>query len=93
MLSSAPDGTTVTVARPMPGGKLIVCARLRSAGRVTLPTGGASTPAHRVVLTTEDAAFAVEGRPPRVTTGDESLVIEFDRPSAVLLWQTRRGEE
>jgi maltooligosyltrehalose trehalohydrolase len=61
----------------------LVVVRLRGAGRVSprALSGGRWSP----VLDTEDAAFAVEPRPPRIDAG--AGTIDFARPGAVIFRQ------
>ena len=61
---------------------MLLVARLKGSGRVTVPTSGR----WRVALTTEDGAFAPGSeRRPRITTGPPSFAIEFAGPCAVVL--------
>jgi maltooligosyltrehalose trehalohydrolase len=61
---------------------LLVVVRLRGAGAVRPATGRRRW---RVVLTTEDAAFAGDPRPPSVEEEGDGLVLAFSRPGAVVL--------
>jgi hypothetical protein len=51
---------------------------------------GFSLAAWDLVLTTEDAPFAPDGAPPRVTVTESSIEMDFARPSAVVLRQRQR---
>jgi maltooligosyltrehalose trehalohydrolase len=77
------DDSTVLVTRSDPEGatSFVVCARLRGAGQIVL--GPQRVSPRRLVLTTEDAAFALDARRPVVDL--DRGAITFFRPGAVIL--------
>jgi maltooligosyltrehalose trehalohydrolase len=78
--AQALDTDTVTFTRGQDPDGVVVVARLRGAGRVTV-TGLDET--RSILLDTEDPAFAADPRPPAV---DRSAgAIDFARPGAILL--------
>jgi maltooligosyltrehalose trehalohydrolase len=90
--AEALDADTIALRRTVDGGgAIIVCARLRGSGRVTLPdrlTGGAR--AWTTDLTTEDPAFAASASPPSVDRCGVVPEIEFFGPAAVVLREAHR---
>jgi maltooligosyltrehalose trehalohydrolase len=88
-IAEAADESTVAFEREGPGNcGLLIVARLRGGGTVSVPAlrGGG-----RPILDTEDAAFAVEGRPPRIDA--EAATIEFQRPGALIVQRTSAARE
>jgi maltooligosyltrehalose trehalohydrolase len=84
--ADALDDDTVVFGRGDDGEEpLLVVARLRGRGSVRVPrlAGAAWHP----LLTTEDAAFAEDSRPPRVDAGG---TIDFARPGAIVFTRSRK---
>lgn len=68
------------------GRTLLVVVRLRGAGPVDPRPGAAAPPAAWTpVLTTEDAAFATDPRPPTHDLAGDGLILRFERPGGVVL--------
>jgi maltooligosyltrehalose trehalohydrolase len=81
----AVDDATLVMVRSSAAVSVMVAVRLRGDGEVALvrrAVGDATD--WRVVLTTEDAPFAADSRPPEIDTRD-GLRIRFARSSAVVL--------
>jgi maltooligosyltrehalose trehalohydrolase len=91
--AAAPDADTVVIRRgERPGERLMVVARLRGAGTVDLApfVDGAPPGRWAVALTTEDPVFrgpddAGASFDPVIHPGPGRLVVQFLRPSAVIL--------
>jgi hypothetical protein len=79
----AVDQATVMISRVAPDqSTTAMVVRLHGEGVVTLPGCDPSTV--RVVMTTEDAEFSEDGRPPRLVLGTESR-IHFSCPAAIVI--------
>src|SRR5438067_1899941 len=61
-----------------------IVVRLRGQGAVILPWRHATGGVWHAILTTEDAEFADDGRPPALT-GTREPRIHFSRPSAIVI--------
>jgi len=83
--AEALDDSTVAFRRDDGHDSWLVVARMRGSGAVRVPalTSGPS----RVVLDTEDPAFASDSRPPAIDAGRGS--IDFARPGAVVFATSR----
>jgi maltooligosyltrehalose trehalohydrolase len=81
--ADALDESTVRLTRsdPAGSGSFVICARLRGAGTVDTRLGDAE--GCRLVLTTEDPAFAPDPAPP--VSDLERGTLTFQRPGAVIL--------
>jgi maltooligosyltrehalose trehalohydrolase len=84
------DDTVAVVSATRDAAPLVVVARLRGSGTVSLaPIFDLVTlrkePAWRVLLTTEDPAFAPDGQPPHADLDHDPPAVEFPRPAAVVL--------
>ena len=66
---------------------MLAIVRLRGEGEVEVEVGDLieGGDGWDVILTTEDAPFAPDARPPEVALEGERPVIRFARPAAVLL--------
>lgn len=84
----------LVLRRPGPAGDWLIVVRLRGAGTLELGGSALAQPgaARRwaVCLTTEDAPFSPDPRPPQCQATRQGLVLHFARPAAVLL-QERSG--
>jgi maltooligosyltrehalose trehalohydrolase len=90
------DGAIILARRAGPGLAVLLAVRLAAgAGSLRLgadvlsaifgdPGASGAGACPRVLLTTDDAAFAVDPRPPRLA-GAEDLAVDFLGPSAILL--------
>lgn len=78
------DDSTLAVCRAADGAEVWVIARLRGEGLVKVAElrGAADW---SVVMTTEDAAFAENGRVPRLEVCAGSPAVRFDGPAAIIL--------
>jgi maltooligosyltrehalose trehalohydrolase len=80
---------TIAMRRASGSMAALVVARLRGGGVVDLDGARRAALADgqswRVRLTSEDPPFAPDSAPPRIESTDGSLVIQFERPSAVVL--------
>ncbi|MGH9372681.1 MAG: malto-oligosyltrehalose trehalohydrolase [Vicinamibacterales bacterium] len=82
--SAVLDGGTLLMRREHQGERFSIVARLSAGGdvaRFTIP--GTGEP--QIVLSTEDARFALDPVPPRIDVRPGSASIRFDRPGAVIL--------
>jgi maltooligosyltrehalose trehalohydrolase len=85
------DEHTIAVRRSAPeGSTMVIVARLRGAGEVivsrgVLETGEGRQADWKVVLTTEDQAFAPDPAPLTLRVSHDEARILFRRPSAVIL--------
>ncbi len=83
---AALDDGTVALGRRTPFGRQVVVARLCGAGRIDLGALAPPTESWEVVLTTEDEAYAEDGRRPETGRGPTgALTIAFSGPAAVVL--------
>ncbi len=79
--ASAPDDDTVVMCRRGEGAAFWIAARLTRPGTVRVPAAGRP----RVVLSSEDAAFAPDPAPPIVETSPDGTTVRFHRAGAVIL--------
>jgi maltooligosyltrehalose trehalohydrolase len=85
--SVALDAHTIALRRRAGDGRpVLIVARLRGAGAVDLePLLPPATRPWVIELTSEDAAFAPEGRRPELHRSGETLLIRFAGPAGVIL--------
>lgn len=91
----APDADSLQLSRPSADGWFAIIVRLRGSGTVAVTIEGAET-ARRpgdwsLVLSSEDAAFADDARPPALDLSAPQPSVTFQRPSAVVLRHRERG--
>ena len=92
--AAAPDADSVLLVRPAADGLFIVIVRLRGSGKVRVAMDGVATdsPADwSVLLTSEDAAFADDSRPPVLDLSAPVPEVMFPRASAIVLRRRDRG--
>ena len=78
------DSDTIVMRRAADDRMFDVIVRLRGEGETFVePTG--FNPERDVVLTTEDARFASDPRPPDIATGEGRWRIRFSRPGAIIV--------
>jgi maltooligosyltrehalose trehalohydrolase len=81
--AAAPDTSTVALTfGSLASPDLMVVARLGGAGEVPI---GATSRRPAVALSTEDAAYAIDPRPPAIETSHGAWVARFDRPAALVI--------
>jgi maltooligosyltrehalose trehalohydrolase len=68
-------------------GDLAVAVQLGGGGEVALPDGLGGAP--RILLSTEDAAFAPDPRPPALAPAGGGAVVTFQRPGAIVVAAAR----
>ncbi|MGE5175971.1 MAG: malto-oligosyltrehalose trehalohydrolase [Hyphomicrobiales bacterium] len=85
--ASAPDDGTVVLRRERNGGAMLVVARLRGSGAVSIarPAAGLDGRAPEVLFTTEDAGVASDSLPVRVEGTGDRVRVAFVRPGAAIV--------
>ena len=80
------DDRAIVLRREAAGGTVVAVVRLRGAGRTAIPRAGVNR--WELVLTTEDAEFALDAKP--ITVALNEPAVELSRPGAVVLRSVTR---